>query len=157
MDYQIDGNVVRATVNHCNYCGMLQYIMSDMKRFLSGSTPICDEVIRPLIMTYIRKYAKSSYVGIAICSEKDTFDLEKGKRIARAKALRKYYKDMRKIINLFRTDMCKLLNYADRTLARADERYTYYGIADKLADDPDYLSKNKNMHKLIKEFNPWFM
>lgn len=46
---------------------------------------------------------KNSYTGIATCQEPDTFDVEKGKKIARKKAIIKYNQDkikaMKRIYN----------------------------------------------------------
>lgn len=50
----------------------------------------------------IRPYLlRHRYVGVAKCDERDTFDLETGMKLARTRALKKYYNDRTKKLNMY--------------------------------------------------------
>ena len=62
-----------------------------------------------------RKYMmKNQYRVVVKCHEDDTFDVEIGKKIAKDKLMKRYYKDFDARIQMFRNDLAK-------TLARVDE------------------------------------
>lgn len=44
---------------------------------------------------------RPEYVGVARCDERDTFDLETGMKLARTRALKKYYTDRAKKLNKY--------------------------------------------------------
>ena len=48
-------------------------------------------------LCFSKRYIPDAYSGVAICKEEDVFDEEVGKRVARKKALRSYYKEMKKV------------------------------------------------------------
>lgn len=51
---------------------------------------------------------KDTYRVSVKCSEDDEFDMEKGKAYAKAKLMKKYYKDFDSKIDLFRSRLIKL-------------------------------------------------
>lgn len=50
-------------------------------------------------------FTKEVYTGKAVCNEKDVFDLKKGKKIAKYKAIFKYYNDRKRVIRNV-ADLC---------------------------------------------------
>ena len=61
---------------------------------------------------------KDTYRVSVKCSDSDEFDVEKGKAYAKAKLMKKYYKDFDSKIDLFRS---RLLELNDRVFETPDE------------------------------------
>ena len=70
--------------------------MAKLKRHVKGATnEECGWEMNGLATPIFRKRMKGvEYYGVAHCHPKDEFDVEKGKEVARNKALMSYYKDM---------------------------------------------------------------
>ena len=70
--------------------------MAKLKRYVKGATnKNCDWELDDLVNPIFRKrMAGVEYYGVAHCHPNDEFDVEKGKEVARNKALMSYYKDM---------------------------------------------------------------
>ena len=70
--------------------------MTKLKRYVKGTVnKNCDWELDDLVNPIFRKrMAGVEYLGIAHCHPNDEFDVEKGKEVARTKALMDYYKDM---------------------------------------------------------------
>ena len=70
--------------------------MTKLKRYVRGMTnEDCRWELDGLVTPIFRKRMKGAeYFGVAHCHPKDEFDVEKGKEVARTKALMSYYKDM---------------------------------------------------------------
>lgn len=102
----------------------LQYIINEEKRTVTCIAWDCENdliehllkkssdsfTLDTLVHNYETLLLKHKYVGTAKCSPEDTFDVEIGKKIARAKMREKYTRDKLKGINKF-LDM--LLSTAD--------------------------------------------
>jgi len=70
--------------------------MAKLRRYVKGaSNRDCywdlDNLVNPI---FRKRMAGVEYYGVAHCHPNDEFDVEKGKEIARNKALMSYYKDM---------------------------------------------------------------
>lgn len=65
---------------------------------------------------------KSCYTAKAVCVEEDNWDVEKGKRIALAKVLKRYHKDkffiLSTIINRFYNSACEIEKSANKSFNR---------------------------------------
>ena len=70
--------------------------MAKLKRYVKGVTnEDCRWELDGLVTPIFRKRMKGvEYFGVAHCHPNDEFDVEKGKEVARNKALMSYYKDM---------------------------------------------------------------
>lgn len=70
--------------------------MAKLRRYVKGATnKDCYWELYNLVNPIFRKrMAGVEYYGVAHCHPKDEFDVEKGKEVARNKALMSYYKDM---------------------------------------------------------------
>ena len=70
--------------------------MAKLKRYVKGATDEgCHWGLNDLVTPIFRKRMKGvEYFGVAHCHPSDEFDEEKGKAVARNKALMSYYKDM---------------------------------------------------------------
>lgn len=70
--------------------------MAKLKRYVKGATnEDCRWELDGLVTPIFRKRMKDvEYFGVAHCHSNDEFDVEKGKEVARTKALMSYYKDM---------------------------------------------------------------
>lgn len=83
--------------------------MAKLKRHVKGTTnEDCRWELDGLVTPIFRKRMKGvEYFGVAHCHPKDEFDVEKGKEVARTKALMSYYTDMEicmtEVANLFYT------------------------------------------------------
>lgn len=80
------------------------------------------------------KYYDGYFVGKAICSKDDSFDLETGMRIARNRALRKYYWE-KHLLMMEMKDIWEI-----KTLRL--EKYDFH-IQDKLVNIHDSLTEDK--------------
>ena len=70
--------------------------MAKLKRYVKGTTNnalrwALNDLVTPI---FRRRMKDVEYYGVAHCHPNDEFDVEKGKEIARNKALMSYYKDM---------------------------------------------------------------
>lgn len=83
--------------------------MAKLRRYVKGATnEDCCWALNYLVNPIFRKrMAGVEYYGVAHCHPNDEFDVEKGKEIARNKALMSYYRDMEycmaEVANLFYT------------------------------------------------------
>ena len=83
--------------------------MAKLKRHVKGTTnEDCRWELDGLVTSIFRKRMKGvEYFGVAHCHPNDEFDVEKGKEVARTKALMSYYTDMEicmtEVANLFHT------------------------------------------------------
>ena len=70
--------------------------MAKLRRYVKGVTnKDCYWELYDLVNPIFRKrMAGAEYYGVAHCHPNDEFDVEKGKEVARSKALMSYYKDM---------------------------------------------------------------
>lgn len=70
--------------------------MAKLRRYVKGVTDEgCRWELDGLVTPIFRKRMKGvEYYGVAHCHPNDEFDVEKGKEVARTKALMSYYKDM---------------------------------------------------------------
>lgn len=70
--------------------------MAKLRRYVKGATnKDCYWELDGLVTPIFRKRMKGvEYYGVAHCHPNDEFDVEKGKEVARNKALMSYYKDM---------------------------------------------------------------
>ena len=70
--------------------------MAKLRRYVKGATnKDCYWELYDLVNPIFRKHmAGVEYYGVAHCHPNDEFDVEKGKEVARSKALMSYYKDM---------------------------------------------------------------
>ena len=70
--------------------------MAKLRRYVKGATnKDCYWELYDLVNPIFRKrMAGVEYYGVAHCHPNDEFDVEKGKEVARSKALMSYYKDM---------------------------------------------------------------
>ena len=70
--------------------------MAKLRRYVKGATnEDCRWELDGLVTPIFRKRMKDvEYFGVAHCHPNDEFDVEKGKEVARTKALMSYYKDM---------------------------------------------------------------
>lgn len=81
--------------------------MAKLNRYVKGATNRdCHWELYDLVNPIFRKrMAGVEYLGVAHCHPNDEFDVEKGKEVARNKALMSYYKDMEycmaEVANLF--------------------------------------------------------
>ena len=79
--------------------------------------------INDLTTTIFKKHMKDvEYVGIAHCHPNDEFDVEKGKEVARTKALMSYYKDMERCMAEV-ADLFHALH--EMAVDKAEECYQY--------------------------------
>ena len=84
-------------------------VMAKLKRYVKGTTnEDCRWELDGLVTPIFRKRMKGvEYFGVAHCHPNDEFDVEKGKEVARTKALMSYYNDMERcmeeVSNLFYT------------------------------------------------------
>ena len=72
---------------------------------------------------------KGTYTGKAVCHPNDTFDVETGKKLAKARAIEHYLKDRRRVVNrldLMFNEIAHRVNdmktYTDRSMDRIGER-----------------------------------
>ena len=96
-----------------------------LKRYVRGHNGEASYywAINDLVHSIFKKRMKDvEYFGVAHCHPSDEFDVEKGKEIARNKALMSYYKDMERCM----TEAAELF-YALHELAtdKAEECYLY--------------------------------
>lgn len=83
--------------------------MAKLRRYVKGATnKDCYWELYDLVNPIFRKrMAGVEYYGVAHCHPNDEFDVEKGKEIARNKALMSYYRDMQdcmaEVADLFHT------------------------------------------------------
>ena len=85
---------------------------------------------------------KDKYIGIAKCTQEDTFDEEYGRQLARKRMLRQYYKDKAEV---YRTIYKKVNDTADSFYKRysnysAKETHKYNDIINQINND-DYIDK----------------
>ena len=72
--------------------------MAKLRRYVKGATnKDCYWELYDLVNPIFRKrMADVEYYGVAHCHPNDEFDVEKGKEVARGKALMSYYRDMQR-------------------------------------------------------------
>jgi len=79
--------------------GKIKYLVNEEKRTVTAVITDCKYDLETFIyLNDVRNYLprkfdlfiRPSYIGVAVCAESDTFDVEKGKEIARRKAVKKY-------------------------------------------------------------------
>ena len=105
--------------------------MAKLRRYMRGRTS--DRVgyywaINDLATAIFKKHMKDvEYFGIAHCHPNDEFDEEKGKEVARTKALMSYYKDMERCM----AEVADLF-HALHEIA-ADKAEDYYQYEERLA------------------------
>lgn len=98
--------------------------MAKLKRYVKGTTNndrrwALNDLVTPI---FRRRMKDVEYYGVAYCHPKDEFDVEKGKEVARNKALMSYYKDMEKCMY----EVSSLFNKLSRMAAgKAEECYLY--------------------------------
>ena len=98
--------------------------MAKLKRYVKGVTnEDCRWELDGLVTPIFRKRMKGvEYFGVAHCHPNDEFDVEKGKEVARNKALMSYYKDMEYCMY----EVSSLFNKLHRMAAgKAEECYQY--------------------------------
>lgn len=98
--------------------------MAKLNRYLRGNAN--DDLSWALnsLVSHIfeRRMGGVEYYGVARCHPKDEFDEEKGKEIARNKALMSYYKDMRMCMY----EVCELFgDLSSMAFDKAEECYCY--------------------------------
>lgn len=103
MIYNVDGNTVTATLVDCKD-DALNVIKKAVIRGYHGDT----EGANSKIECY--GYLKDKYVGKARCHPDDEFSIEKGKKIAKKRCLRKYRKDFYKQVNRFRRELLSVVS-----------------------------------------------
>ena len=98
--------------------------MAKLRRYVKGaSNRDCYWELYDLVNPIFRKrMAGVEYYGVAHCHPNDEFDVEKGKEVARNKALMSYYKDMEycmyEVADLFHT-------LHEMAVDKAEECYLY--------------------------------
>ena len=98
--------------------------MAKLRRYVKGATnEDCRWELDGLVTPIFRKRMKGAeYFGLAHCHPNDEFDVEKGKEVARTKALMSYYKDMElcmaEVADLFHT-------LHEMAAGKAEECYQY--------------------------------
>lgn len=148
MKYYIDGSMIKAVVDNAGM-DMEDFIYSNLKRVCAETASIDEKTVRLFIQNYTYPLQGRKYTGVSICSKQENFNEEKGKRIARARALHKYYRDAENIMHQILNDIYKLLRNFEDAATKAGYRRAYYNFADKLADDPDFLAKGANFKNAI--------
>ena len=98
--------------------------MTKLKRYVKGTTnEDCRWELDGLVTPIFRKYMKGAeYYGVAHCHPNDEFDVEKGKEVARNKALMSYYKDM----ELCMAEVADLFHALHEMAADKEEEYYQY-------------------------------
>lgn len=98
--------------------------MAKLKRYVKGATNRdCHWELYDLVNPIFRKrMAGVEYFGVAHCHPNDEFDVEKGKEVARNKALMSYYKDIEYCMYEVRDLFDKLYRLA---IVKAEECYEY--------------------------------
>lgn len=80
-----------------------------------------------------RYFMRPSFKGIAYCSSEDSFDLKKGMRIAKLRALRKYYNNMANVLATINKDVKKnLYRIKDMYIENYDNYFRVYKELDQL-------------------------
>lgn len=150
MYYKIDkeNRKVVATVMNC-WGAATDYIMSEIKT-ASGSVPFINMLgigcIDKAIYDYCSKHIQNTYSGTATCNEEDTFDEETGKRIARARALKKYYKALSKIAQEISGSLYCMSNAADEMVHASRVRRDAWITQEKIELNKDYMVRRRNKH-----------
>ena len=130
----------------------IKYYVNPAKRIVAATVTVEPDAIIEEIMSLFRKSfsdslvitgctynvksfsLKGKYVGVATCHPDDTFDIEKGKKIARRKALKAYMNDRMAITN-------KVLNAANSFAQRAECMHSHS------------ISAIKNINKSLNKSN----
>lgn len=93
--------------------------------------------LSPYLVTLIPKdtsfLVNDTYMGKAICHEEDTWNLEKGKEIARLKALRTFTIERGKLIEIVEKSFESALERVEKAKQHSD--YTLNHIVDKLNEE----------------------
>ena len=67
---------------------------------------------------YDKLFIQPTYVGTATCSEEDEWDVEKGKEIARNRAIEKFKKDVKRKLTIALNDLDYIRNEIEKKLNR---------------------------------------
>ena len=105
--------------------------MAKLRRYMRGRTSdkigYCWAINDLATMIFKKRMGGVEYFGVAHCHPNDEFDEEKGKAVARNKALMRYYKDMECCM----TEVADLL-HALHEIA-ADKAEDYYQYEERIA------------------------
>lgn len=115
----------------------LQYVINEEKKTVTCIAWECENdlieyflkkssdsfTLDTLVQNYEKLLLSPKYVGTAKCSPEDTFDVEIGKKIARAKMREKYTFDKLKVIDNFEDRMFSLCRLFDDSFDAVMDSY----------------------------------
>lgn len=110
------------------YTHALEYITGRLKRKLRGDGHRCTWAINDLCGFFVKKYIDSYtyFYGKAVCSPNDEWDEEKGKEVARARALESFYKEVRRACDDISDMFNELGDMTHETSWKANDSYNYW-------------------------------